>query len=428
VDNSGIPRAFSPTNAKRRAEDQARAIERRSSARNASNSTIGAGGKLTLAGGIDIIQGGVVKVIGQGMNGAVPYIVTAELTNFLEDFSDEDYQSPGMLFSSEMYGKNVARLYSRDGQSITLDAKSGASSSSLLVNPFVTGIQRYEDEGNFNFRSGQIEANSTQARVTLISDTNSYHAGMLVQDDLIPTGEAIFGHLPYFASTIIARLRTRAGGKLWLESKGATGATAAVVMDGAGNMNLQTSGTLTQNGSATFPPTIGTTATTAKAGNYTPAIADVTGLQAALDGKAGTAEVWKPKFKNQPTTLGGGPWPQNVYTSIGPAISIPANPFGVGVPYKINFYGQAVATLNSAGSFCAAQAKRGGVIFGSNVSNTARGAPETVVASVKYSVPVVDGSASTITFEWGPFFSTATLDTAAARTYFEVDVTPYTAL
>lgn len=34
---------------------------------------------------------------------------------------------------------------------------------------------------------------------------------------------------------------------------------------------------------ATFPPDIGTSATTAKAGDWVPAIADVTGLQAALN-------------------------------------------------------------------------------------------------------------------------------------------------
>ena len=33
----------------------------------------------------------------------------------------------------------------------------------------------------------------------------------------------------------------------------------------------------------TFPPTIGTTATTARAGNWTPTIAQVTGLQAIID-------------------------------------------------------------------------------------------------------------------------------------------------
>ena len=33
----------------------------------------------------------------------------------------------------------------------------------------------------------------------------------------------------------------------------------------------------------TFPPVVGTTATTAKAGNWTPTIADVDGLQDALD-------------------------------------------------------------------------------------------------------------------------------------------------
>lgn len=37
---------------------------------------------------------------------------------------------------------------------------------------------------------------------------------------------------------------------------------------------------------STFAPIVGTTATTAKAGNYTPTVATVTGLQAALDAKA----------------------------------------------------------------------------------------------------------------------------------------------
>lgn len=42
---------------------------------------------------------------------------------------------------------------------------------------------------------------------------------------------------------------------------------------------------------ATFPPTIGTTATTAKAGDYTPTVAGVTGLQEALDLKATAAAL-----------------------------------------------------------------------------------------------------------------------------------------
>lgn len=41
----------------------------------------------------------------------------------------------------------------------------------------------------------------------------------------------------------------------------------------------------------TFPPTVGTTAETAKAGNWTPTIAQVTGLQAALDAKATSAAL-----------------------------------------------------------------------------------------------------------------------------------------
>lgn len=42
---------------------------------------------------------------------------------------------------------------------------------------------------------------------------------------------------------------------------------------------------------ATFPPAIGTTATTAKAGNYTPTVATVTGLQTALDSKADDSDL-----------------------------------------------------------------------------------------------------------------------------------------
>lgn len=44
-------------------------------------------------------------------------------------------------------------------------------------------------------------------------------------------------------------------------------------------------------GAGTSNLTIGTSASTAKAGNYTPAVAEVTGLQAALDAKATTAAL-----------------------------------------------------------------------------------------------------------------------------------------
>lgn len=78
------------------------------------------------------------------------------------------------------------------------------------------------------------------------------------------------------------------------------------IVDGQ-NAATPTWGTLSGK-PATFPPTTGTTATTAlagnttllkvgttatdaKAGNYTPTVATVTGLQAALDAKATTAAL-----------------------------------------------------------------------------------------------------------------------------------------
>ena len=95
-------------------------------------------------------------------------------------------------------------------------------------------------------------------------------------------------------------------GKELMQADNSTAARAAIGA-GTSNLALGTTATTALAGNTpipdaatwanlsgkpdTFPPTVGTTAETAKAGNWTPTIAQVTGLQAALDAKATTAAL-----------------------------------------------------------------------------------------------------------------------------------------
>lgn len=250
MDNSLIPRPFSPTDAKRRTEENAREAERRSSARNASSSTIGAGGRLDLAGDINVLDAGVVRVIGKGMNNGVPYEVTAEVTNFV-DTGELDYQSPGMLFSSALYGNNVARIYSRDGRSVTIAANDAASKrfGQITASADVAGI--YLGTSGPTVYETRLQAFQDQVNAYLDRGDGDIRAGLHVQDASTAGGEVRVGHVPPFPSiSKKAQLRTRDGGKLWLESNGTK--AAAVIFDGAGNIDIQTTGAtgLTLNGSA----------------------------------------------------------------------------------------------------------------------------------------------------------------------------------
>jgi hypothetical protein len=87
--------------------------------------------------------------------------------------------------------------------------------------------------------------------------------------------------------------------------KGDTGAT------GTTDYNALT------NKPATFPPTIGTTAVTAKAGNWAPAITDVTGLSTALSAKNESVTVVtgneaRPAAANTVLWKGGSTRPTNI--------------------------------------------------------------------------------------------------------------------
>lgn len=146
---SMIPRPFSPMDALRAEQENAREAERRTSARNASNSKIGAGGSLELAGGIkvldggniDVNDGGNVNVIGTGVvrvtseiqdfNG-VPFTIEAKLGNS----QDPGFGGiPALVFRNDVLAQNVfSSLSSIQGFDLTGRAEHGDSSAYFGIN------------------------------------------------------------------------------------------------------------------------------------------------------------------------------------------------------------------------------------------------------------------------------------------------------
>ncbi|MFS0831990.1 hypothetical protein ABC337_15170 [Arthrobacter sp. 1P04PC] len=286
MESSLIPRPFSPTNARRRSEENAREAERRTSARNASSSTIGAGGKLDLAGDINVMDGGVVRVIGQGFDDytGVPYEVTSRMTTYENEGNYGTYQSPALEFSSAIFGesKGGARIYSRSGNEIWIEGTTPDSYTSARVGGgFYAGYNSRDTALGKERREAALSVDDSQGLRATFTDTQAgTEAGLHVRRYNDPTATLHVGHFTW-RDTLFARLRTKLGGKLWLESNSDAG-SAAVVMDGAGNIDLQTTGKLTNNGSAIG----GAVASVAgKTGAVTLVPADVGGLQTALDSK-----------------------------------------------------------------------------------------------------------------------------------------------
>jgi hypothetical protein len=268
VDNSLIPRTFSPTDAKREREANAREAERRSSARNASNSTIGAGGTLDLQGDITVTGGGAIRVYDQGdivitsevqnPDGA-PYQIAARLGNGVDGSSG----IPSLDFNNTVLN---------NASFATIRSVQGTDLSSWAETPLATATCTLNAEPGYTAAS-------------LIANGN--------------TGGPQPGYGELYIRPAGFSIRANTDGGVPLAKIEATQGSPMVISHVSG-VDIQ--GTLTNNGApisvgggdwstltgkpSTFPPTIGTTSTTAKAGDYAPTIAGVTGLQAALDSKA----------------------------------------------------------------------------------------------------------------------------------------------
>jgi hypothetical protein len=169
----------------------------------------------------------------------------------------------------------------------------------------------------------------------------------MAEDGVTAGGEVRAGHMPRFPSTTKAQLRTQDGGKLWLESKGA--GTAAVVMDGNGNIDLQTSGSLTQNGAPISGGAGAVSSVAGKTGAVTLVKADV-----GLSNVDNTSDLAKPVSTATQTALDGkvNTGPQHAEFTL--TASVPTG--GPLAAYTVNFVpdpantaGAAFATTPAAG-------------------------------------------------------------------------------
>lgn len=259
-------------------EEERRRREVTGSARNTEETTIGAGGMLTLdGGGLDVVNGGngrirdggtwsvegggsmdlmddgVIRVNGQGYEpeGGNVYKVTAEVTS-MDKAGYINYRSPGLRFTSDIYGADEASIYSREGGDLWMEAGSGRFK--IATNTAYLGTSSPDYAYDYRVAAGDGGGvRSTDFTNGIEWGVKLYNSDQISgQGQLLTGGEFISGHDGLFLQGAgkWSRLRTRYGGKVWLESKG-TG-TASVEMPGDGRVLIKgatdVTGTFTVNG------------------------------------------------------------------------------------------------------------------------------------------------------------------------------------
>ncbi|ALE91811.1 hypothetical protein AOC05_04900 [Arthrobacter alpinus] len=261
TNNSGIPRPFGVTDARRRQEEEARRREQSTSARNTSSTTVGSGGRLDIdggdltvmnggsavvkdggvwriedGGGAELTGDGKIRVVGQGNYLGTPYEVSMTVESFETDSGPwGKVLSPGLNFKSVLTPVGgYTRLYSSGGNSLrgeVYDPDIGRSRFS--VSPSAGSIFWVQPD---EYR--EISVANNMMRVVHYSHLTSVQTGMQESG-----GNLTVGH----SSTSAARalLRTKTDGWLSIESKGT--AEAALTMPGDGTVDI--TGTFTVNGS-----------------------------------------------------------------------------------------------------------------------------------------------------------------------------------
>lgn len=271
-----IPRPFRPTEAKRRQEEAARLAERRDGSRKTSATTISSGGRLDVDGGDLTVQNGGSAVIKDGgefrVEGGGSLTVTedGEVTVF----------GSGGWFGSLV---NIARA--TFGNRLTTD---GLGLQPMLYFEIPGGTPTGPAAAPPRISS----ADGTTLEIASGTDDPVFgrYSSLRVEQNQIalshtePIGGAFAGI--YIRQTGKVELIAATGG---IEFGGNTNVTGAFTVNG---LPITVAWTSVSGKPSTFPPIIGTTSTTAKAGDWVPAISDVTGLTAALAAKSDKPGAW----------------------------------------------------------------------------------------------------------------------------------------
>lgn len=446
----------------------ARQLLQQTSARNADSSTVSPGSELNLKGDIRITDQGEIKVITREPDGAGGFNeVIAHIGNTSIDTHSALSQSPAIWFTSSVdtpQGPRAipARISSDRGQGIVLQSPTDDSSYGAQTSIGVT--QDRFSAGTFgasapdgsssgggaslDFTPSSLNLSATKAS-TGSASVNS--VGMKAEpysetSGPVPELEFMAGHTSnrYVDGPrhYRARLRTRGAGEFWLESlkpdntilgmvyttgdgKVRIMGSASVELDAPTNINaLLTAQSVTSSGTIQA-------ATIKATGQVQGASASFAGdvSLSTINGQPYPPAPAKLRFKNQPITIGAGPYAANSVNAIGPAISIPANPYGAGVGYLIKFVGQTVSIAGAASAVCQTSAKLNGTSFAGSYSPSADVANRLLINLNVKSVAVSDGSASSVSYEWTPLYTNATkISTTATDSFFEVTIEPYTTL
>lgn len=304
MDNSLIPRAFSPTDAKRRAEENARDAERRSSARNTSSATIPAGGSLDLEGKIAISGGGGIDVLDQGavtvtspVQGPAgnQYTIAARLGNVAAGM-------PGLKFTStRQSATTVATLQSNDGSDLVGKATSSGAESTVSVS---------------------ADAVYPQAVLSTSGQFGSPTPG--------------FGGLTVTPATFLLKANDANGNNL---AKVSATPDGKMVLSSAAGIDIQ--GTLTQNGSPISGGGGAVSSVAGKTGAVTLVKADV-----GLDQVDNTSDLNKPVSTATQTALNGkvNTGPQHAEFTL--TASVPTG--GPLAAYTVSFTADAANTTGTA--------------------------------------------------------------------------------
>ncbi|POH58259.1 hypothetical protein [Arthrobacter glacialis] len=439
------------------------------------------GGSFRVEGGgsMDIVDDGQINVIGQGQELLTqePVTVRASMANrpSFNSWVGAVILKAGLYFGlTESRGDRDPRVASSDGLGVEISSafdplqygpQAGpniVSESSAIVRPgsAYLGTNAWDDAINPGGGSGLAGHKGFSYIYMRPHDMSIWLGNQTGGTTEIPDGLAlsISGTLEDAVLELYGRNGVNVQGSFTVNGLPITapvtsvaGKTGAVTLV-KGDVGL---GSVDNTSDAAKPVSTATaTALSGKAATvHTHSITDVTGLQTALNGKAATththpdattsaagfmsaadktrldASAAPARFKNQPITLGSGPYAGNSINNIGLGINIPANPYGAGVGYKIDFVGQVIAIAGAAGGICQAVGKVNGNGFNTSYTPRADVAGRLLTNLNIVSVLVPTGAASTVTYEWTPLYNnTTTLSTNATDTYFQVTISPYIAL
>lgn len=448
--------------------------------KNGGNAVVKDGGRFLVQGGgsMDITDNGEVSVTGQGIDGFTNAPIVSRLKfgnrEAVHSWTGLSFMQPGVYLEGEAPGDildtpRLTGVINRDGL-ITRSGRRQAEGrppnimeqSSSLCTPWTAtiGTIRYDSLINWDGEDGlagrefsssfSTSPSVASGMVEDVLNKRSYFLNLSADPLMATSGKtgAVLAIKSWHMSPSTGWIRVDDGGLIDIQAT--VGAKrVGVTSEVAGKLQLlATDGvdvqgpftvdglpvggapewTDVKNKPTTFPPSTHTHTksqitdfpTTMPPSAHTHTIAQVTGLQAALDAKAAPLAYRRVAGTSLPPTL------TTAYVSFASAVTVPANYFGVGVPYLIEVFAQLQANP-TAGNLVSIQILINGAVPPGGQVNGVTG-PNFANVTASAAVEVTTSAATAINPQAvAPFGATTIGTTGAAAPFFTIKISPYTA-